>query len=281
MKTGIVLEGGASRGFFSVGALDALYDMGFKADCLVGASAGIANGLSFVSGQRGRGLEIGLRHLPDKRYMGLRHLLNPKNRSLYNIKYVFDDLPHIYLPFDYEAYDNSGCKAFAALTNMRTGKCEYHLVTSDDKELKTVVASCALPLLFQPVEINGEIYMDGGISNSVPIEKAFDEGCEKIVVVLTRERSYVKEEEKLLALSTLLYKKYPAFTSTLKNRTQAYNDAHKHILELEKDGKIILIAPEEDTSGWKRTERRPSEIQKMYDIGYKTTIKYKDKLVKC
>lgn len=279
MKSGLVLEGGASRGYFTVGALDALLDMGFKADYLIGTSAGVANGISYVSSQRGRGLEIGLKYLPDKRYMGIKHLLNPKNRSLYNLKFVFDDIPNIHLPFDYEAYDTSGCEVIAALTNIETGKAEYIPITSEDKQWKSVIASCALPLLFQPVEIKGKLYMDGGITDSIPLQKALDDGCEKTIVIITRERSYKKKDEAVLGISSFLYRKYPHFAKALKNRTQTYNDNHKMILELEKQGKIILIAPEEDTSTWKRTERNPDAIQKMYDIGYRTAMKYRDKIM--
>ncbi len=279
MKSGLVLEGGASRGYFTVGALDALLDIGYKADYLIGTSAGVANGISYVSSQRGRGLEIGLKYLPEKRYMGLKHLINPKNRSLYNLKFVFDDIPNIHLPFDYEAYDNSGCEVIAALTNIETGKAEYIPVTSEDKQWKSVIASCALPLLFQPVKINGKLYMDGGITDSIPLQKALDDGCEKTVVIITRERSYKKEDEAVLGISSFLYRKYPHFAKALKNRTQTYNDNHKMILELEKQGRIILIAPEEDTSTWKRTERNPDAIQKMYDIGYRTTMKYKNQIM--
>ncbi len=279
MKTGLVLEGGASRGYFTVGALDALIDIGFKADLLVGTSAGVANGISFASNQRGRGLKIGLEYLNDKRYMGMRHLLNPKKRSYYNVEFVFDELPNKLVPFDSEAYDKSGCKVVAALTNIETGKCEYHTVTSEDRKWKKVVASCALPLLFQPVEIDGNLYMDGGISNSIPFQKALDEDCDKVVVILTRERSYVKNPEKALDISGFLYRKYPNFKKALENRTDMYNEAHHALLELEKEGRIILIAPEEDTSSWKRTERRPEKIKEMYDIGYNTLMKYKDKIM--
>lgn len=279
MKTGLVLEGGASRGYFTVGALDALIDIGFKADLLVGTSAGVANGISFASNQRGRGLKIGLEYLNDKRYMGMRHLLNPQKRSYYNVEFVFDELPNKLVPFDSEAYDKSGCKVVAALTNIETGKCEYHTVTSEDRKWKKVVASCALPLLFQPVEIDGNLYMDGGISNSIPFQKALDEDCDKVVVILTRERSYVKSPEKALDISGFLYRKYPNFKKALENRTDMYNEAHHALLELEKEGRIILIAPEEDTSSWKRTERRPEKIKEMYDIGYNTLMKYKDKIM--
>ena len=279
MKTGLVLEGGASRGYFTVGALDALLDIGFKTDYLVGTSAGIANGISYVSNQRGRGLKIGLQYLGDKRYMGMRHLLNPKKRSYYNVDFVFDEIPNKLLLFDKEAYDNSGCRVVAALTNLETGKCEYHDVTSDDKKWKTVVASCALPIMFQPVEIGGKLYMDGGITDSIPFQRAIDEGCEKIVVIITRERSYIKEVEPAIGISSFLYRKYPNFKKALENRTNMYNETHQKLLKLEKEGRIILIAPEEDTSSWKRTEKRPQEIQKMYDIGYETIMKYKDKIM--
>ena len=276
---GLVLEGGASRGYFTVGALDALIDIGFKADFLSGTSAGIANGISYVSGQRGRGLRIGLEYLNDKRYMGMRHLLNPKKRSYYNVDSVFDELPNKLLPFDKEAYDKSGCRVVAALTNLRTGKCEYHEVTSEDRKWKKVVASCALPIMFQPVEIDGELYMDGGITDSIPFQRALDEGCDKVVVIITRERSYIKEPEAALGISGFLYRKFPEFKKALENRTQMYNNAHHRLLELEKEGRITLIAPEVDTSTWKRTEKRPEEIQKMYDIGYATVMKYKDKIL--
>lgn len=279
MKSGLVLEGGASRGYFTVGALDALIDIGFKADYLVGTSAGIANGISYVSNQYGRGLTIGLKYLNDKRYMGMRHLLNPKKRSYYNVEFVFDELPNKLLPFDKEAYDKSGCRVVAALTNLKTGKCEYHDVTSEDRQWKKVVASCALPIMFQPVEIDGQLYMDGGITDSIPFQKAIDEGCDKIVVIITRERSYIKDVEPAIGISSFLYRKYPKFKKALENRTEMYNNAHHRLLELEKEGKIILVAPEVDTSEWKRTEKRSEKIQEMYDIGYNTLMKYKDKII--
>ena len=279
MKTGLVLEGGASRGYFTVGALDALIDIGFKADYLVGTSAGVANGISFVSSQRGRGLRIGLEYLNDKRYMGMRHWLNPKKRSYYNVDFVFDELPNKLVPFDSEAYDSSGCIVEAALTNIETGKCEYHTVTSEDRKWKKVVASCALPLLFQPVEIDGNLYLDGGITNSIPYQRAIDKGCDKVVVIITRERSYVKEEEAALGISGFLYRKYSNFKNALKNRTNMYNETHHRLLELEKEGRILLIAPEEDTSSWKRTERRPEEIKKLYDKVYAIVMKYEDKIM--
>ena len=104
MKLGIVFEGGASRAFFSCGVMDALLEEHIIADYVIGASAGIANGVSYVSGQYGRNLAIGTKYTADKRYMGVRHLFDKSNRSFYNLQFVFDDIPNKYLPFDFDAF---------------------------------------------------------------------------------------------------------------------------------------------------------------------------------
>lgn len=279
MKLGLVLEGGASRTYFSVGAMDALLDINIHANYVIGASAGIANGISYVSRQHGRNLEIGTKYLPDKRYMGFSHFLNLKNRSFYNIDFVFNQIPNKYLPFDYAAFVNSGSEVYAAVTDIESGECKYLPVTGNDKKWSIIVASCALPLLFRPIKIDGKRYMDGGITDSIPIKKALEDGCDKLIVILTRERGYKKEDESAIALCSFLYKKYPKLIAALKNRADMYNECHKTALELEKEGKLLLIAPDE-TDGWHRTERNHEEIQKLYDLGYKAVIDRRDEIKK-
>lgn len=266
MKLGLTLEGGASRTYFSVGVLDVLLQEDIMADVVIGASAGIANGVSYVSRQKGRSLELGLRYFPDKRYMGFRHLLNPKNRSYYNIPFVFDQLPNHYLPFDYDTYKAFHGEVLAAVTNIQTAKTEYLPVTGEDSTWKTLVASCALPLMFPVITINGNKYMDGGISNPIPVDEAIRRGCDKNIVVITRERSYQKEKEQGAGLASVLLHRYPKFTELLARRAEEYNLAHQKILQLEQEGKLFLIAPD-NTDGWTRTERDPEKIQAMYDCG--------------
>ena len=165
MKLGLVLEGGASRTYFSVGAMDALMEENIFADYVIGASAGIANGVSYVSRQKERSLEIGMKYFPDKRYMGPRHLLNRSNKSYYNIQFVFDDMPNVHLPFDYDTYQKYSKNVYAAVTNLNTGKTEYLNIPGDDKSWAVLIATCALPILFQPVKIGNNLYMDGGITD--------------------------------------------------------------------------------------------------------------------
>lgn len=277
MKFGLVLEGGASRSLFSVGALDALMELDIWADYCVGASAGIANGISYISRQKERSYNIAVNYYHDKRYMGMRHLLSPKNRSYYNLPFVFDDIPNIHVPFDYDTYAKYNGEVYAAVTNLDTGKCEYIPVTCEDKSWRSIVASCALPILFQPVTLGGKLYMDGGITDPIPAKKALADGCDKVLVILTREKSYVKEEESALKLAAFMYRKYPHFVEALNNRTACYNNSYAEILDLEQQGKIYIIAPS-NTKDWHRTESAPDKLSAMYDEGYASILSQEKQL---
>ena len=277
MNTALVLEGGASRGMFSCGVMDALMDMGICADYVIGTSAGIANGASYVSGQRGRSLRIGTEYYADKRYMGMRHLLNPFTRSYYNIKFVFNAIPNKYDLFDYDAFDAYQGKVFACVTNIVTGEAEYLPVTSEDRSWKTIVASCSLPIMFQPVEIDGNLYMDGGMSDSIPYKKAIDDGCDKVIVVLTRERDYIKGPEPLQKLIKHMYHKYPKLIKNISTRHTDYNKCRDELFELERAGKVFVIAPD-DTKSFNRVEKDPDRLREIYNQGYDITMRDINKL---
>ena len=270
MKLGLILEGGASRGYFSCGVLDALLEENIIADYIIGTSAGIANGVSYASGQIGRNLQIAKEYLRDKRYMGFRHMLNPKNRSYYNLDFVFDSLANEHLPFNYDAFAKFKGNVVAAVTNVNTGKAEYLEVPRNDRKGTVLRASCALPILFPIITINNQKYMDGGIVSPIPVDEAIRSGCDKNIVILTRERGYHKEMEKSLLLAARLYKKYPRFSEALLNRTEAYNDNLLRVEELEAEGKVFVIAPE-SMEGFKRTESNSEKLEEIYNAGYKIT----------
>ncbi len=274
MKLGLVLEGGASRSLFSCGVMDALLEENIFADYVIGVSAGIAYGTSYVSRQIGRNLKLSVGYMHDKRYMGTRHLLNPKNRSYYNKSFAFHDIPETVVPFDYSAFaeNNKNCTAIAVLTNLNTGKAEYHKLPSDDwgRHIDLIWASCALPIIFQPEAIDGQLYMDGGISDPIPYMQAMHDGCDKIITILTRERSYSKSGSGSEKLASRIYRKYPEFSKTLLQRHEKYNLSRKNLFELSDKGKVFVITPT-DTTGFSRTERRPEKLQAMFDDGYNIT----------
>ena len=267
MKIGLVLEGGASRTYFSNGVMDVLMEQNIRADYLIGASAGIANGISYASWQHGRSLRLGVDFLHDKRYMGWKYLLKPGNRCYYNVPFVFGEIPEKWLPFDYDAFEAFAGDVIAVVTNMQTGQADYLPVPRRDKRLREIIASCALPLLFQPVDIDGTPYMDGGIADPVPADHALQAGCDKLIVVVTRERGYRKTKEEALKLASRVYRRYPAFVDTLMHRMDIYNQSHERLYQLEREGKAFVIAP--DHIRCKRTEGRPEVLLALYDQGHR------------
>lgn len=267
MKLGITMEGGASRTIFSCGVTDAFLEEGIMPDYLIGVSAGIAYGVSYLSKQKGRNLEIAVNYMADKRYMGPRHLLNRTNRSYYNIPFVFGEIPNKLVPFDYEEFQRFPGKAVATVTNIHTGKPEYLEVPRHDDKFDMLVASCALPILFQPVKIGKHYYLDGGLSDSIPYKQAIKEGCDKNIVILTRERGYVKKQERAGRISGRLYRKYPKIVEDLKMRPERYNACMEELCEAERRGEIFVIAPE-STLGVGRTETRGEKLRKLYEEGY-------------
>ncbi|MCI5873439.1 MAG: patatin family protein [Clostridiales bacterium] len=267
MKLGMVFEGGANRTIFSCGVMDVFLEEGLMPDYFIGVSAGIAFGVSYLSGQKGRNLEVMEKYMADKRYMGMRHLFNRSEKAYYNTKFVFDQVPNELLPFDYDAFARYEGKVEAAVTNLHTGRAEYLEVPRDRDMKDTLVASCSLPILFPPVKIGKRYYLDGGIADSVPYEHAFEEGCDKLVVVLTRARDYVKKEEKAIKLTNHLYKKYPKVVEALNLRAERYNECMKQLADLEQKGKVFVIAPE-DTYGVGRTETNTVKLRRLYEEGY-------------
>ena len=266
MKLGITMEGGASRTVFSCGVTDAFLEEDIMPDYFIGVSAGIAYGVSYLSRQKGRNLTIIQKYMNDKRYMGMRHLF--KGRNFYNIPFVFEEIPNKLEAFDYEAFQAFPGKVEACVTNLHSGKAQYLEVPRQDDKFEVLVASCALPILFQPVKVGRHYYLDGGISDSVPFKHAMEEGCDKNIVILTRERGYVKKQERAGGISMKLYKKYPNIVEDLRTRPERYNACMKELSEREEAGEVFVIAPE-TTYGIGRTESNPDKLTMLYEEGYR------------
>ncbi|MFG6383039.1 MAG: patatin family protein [Lachnospiraceae bacterium] len=277
MKLGIIMEGGASRTIFSCGVTDVLLEENIMPDYFIGVSAGIAYGVSYLSKQKGRNLAIAQKYMSDKRYMGMKHLLKDKN--FYNIPFVFDEVPNKLEAFDYEAFEAFPGKVEACVTNIHTGKPEYLEVPRHDDSFQVLVASCALPILFQPVKVGKRYYLDGGLSDSIPYKHAIEEGCDKNIVILTRERGYIKKPERVGKISRKLYRKYPKIAEDLKNRPEQYNACLKELMEREQSGEIFVIAPE-TTYGMGRTESDPEKLTRLYEEGYQQAKKQMEDLKK-
>lgn len=269
MKTGLVLEGGASRTAYTCGVLDCLLDNEIYLDYVIGVSAGIAYGVSYSSRQTGRNYAIFEKYVEDPRYMGIKHFLG-KKKSYYNLDFIYDEMPEKYLPFDWKAYFDYGMTSHAVITNISTGLPEYYRIDKEDHKWMLLRASSSLPILFQPVKIGENLYLDGGITDSIPFEKAFEDGCDKVIVVLTRERDFIKKKEKTVPLIKLCYKNYPNLIKAMENRHIMYNNQLEKLRKLEKEGKALVIAPA-DTHKIGRTERKSSVLLPYFREGYDYT----------
>ncbi|MCD8110791.1 MAG: patatin family protein [Clostridiales bacterium] len=266
MKLGVVMEGGASRTIFSCGVTDVFMDENIYPDYLIGVSAGIAYGVSYASAQRGRNAEFTRKYMGERRYMGLHHFLDPRKRCYYNLDFAFDEIPNRLVPFDYQALADYPGKVVAVVTNIATGEAEYFDIPPYETRWETTIASCSLPVLFPPVELDGNRYLDGGLADPVPYRKAMEEGCDRIIVILTREREYIKGKENGSGIVNLVYRKYPQVVELMKRRADSYNQLTQELLEEEKKGNIFLIAPRE-TFDVGRTEGRWELLEKLYQEG--------------
>ena len=263
MKTGLVLEGGAMRGMFTAGVLDTFLDAGVKADEVVGVSAGALFGVNYLSGQKGRAVRYNKRYNGDKNYMGLRPLL--KEGNLFSTSYAYDLVPRRLDPFDDAAFQNSGVPFFAVVTNVDTGQAEYMQVKSVFDQMDLLRASGSMPFVSRPVEWEGRRYLDGGVSDSIPFEWMAARGCDKLIVVLTREKDYRKTPMNG-ALLRLLRRKYPAIARRLAARHTDYNRALEELERWQAEGRAFVIRPSVKTP-ISLIETDPEKLQQVYDLG--------------
>ena len=267
MKTGMVLEGGAVRTIYSTGVCDALLTRSLITDYVIGVSAGIAYGVSYVSRQPRRNLDIMVNYINDKRYMGMGNLLRRDNRAYFGLEFVYSTIPNQLVPFDYDTFAAYPGEVEAVVTNLDTGAAEYFPLDRRDDKFKLLQATCALPFLFPVFHIQGRPCMDGGAADAIPYERAFAKGCDRVIVVLTREREYVRRPEKLQPLIDLAYRKYPKFCDTMRRRADAYNEARQKLFRLEREGRALVFTPT-STEGFHRTERDVDKIKALWKDGW-------------
>ena len=279
MKTGILFEGGASRTIYSCGVMDRLLDADIMADYVLGVSAGITYATSYISKQKGRNLEMMNTYINDHRYMGFRNLINPKNKAYYGLKFAYETIPDELLPFDEATFSEYKGEAKAAVTNIETGEIEFLDIMPKATRTKTLIATCALPLLFPIVKLNGKLYMDGGIADSVPYKQAFKDGCDRLMIVLTREAGYRKDFEKALKPACIRYRKYPKFCDAMMTRAERYNKTMEEIEALEQKGDILVFRPTV-SNGFSRLEKDLDKIGTMYADGYEQASKRIDEIEK-
>lgn len=266
MKTGLVLEGGGQRGIYTIGVLDCFEDQGITFDYCVGVSAGAANAVSYLSGQRGRNIRINTGYARDRRYLSLHNLI--KSKSLFGMDFIFDELPNHLDPFDYEAFFRCPTQMEAGVTNLETAQEEFFDKESMREHYSDVLkASASMPLFSPSVEIDGKAYYDGGTADPIPFDRALEQGCDRLVVVLTRDRDYVKGPTRGWLIYSKVFKAYQPMVQLLDTRHHIYNEERRRLFELEKAGKAIVIAPSRPL-GITTFESKKEKLLKSWELGY-------------
>jgi len=268
MKTGLVLEGGAMRGLFTAGVLDAFLEEGLRFDGIVGVSAGAAFGCNFKSAQKGRALRYNTAYCKDARYCSFRSLLT--TGDLYGREFCYRTLPMELDPFDWETWEKDPTPFWVTCTHVKTGEARNFLCDKDrNRNMDIFCASASMPLVSRTVPVDGEDYLDGGVSDSIPLAFMESQGFEKNVVILTQPRSYRKERSSALGLAALRYGRGSALYQCLASRHERYNTQREEIFRREEEGKALILAPREALPVG-RIEKDPEKLRLAHRIGYQT-----------
>lgn len=263
MKVGLLLEGGAMRGMYTAGVLDMLLENNIKVDCIYAVSAGALFGVNYKSRQKGRAYRFNMKYINDKRYFGLYSLVTTGN--ILNQEFCFKDIPDVLDDFNYASFKRTKEDFYAVVTNIKTGEAEYIKIDDLKDKIEYLRASGSMPFVSKPIEIDGNMYLDGGIADAIPISKMTAMGLDKIIVVLTRPEGYRKRKSNM-TLAKVVYKEYPKLIETMSKRYKIYNKSVDEVEFLNNEGEIFLIRPSKYIK-IKRVEKDEKILNEMYNLG--------------
>ena len=265
-NVGLILEGGANRGIFTAGVLDCLQEHEIYLPYVAAVSAGSFNAMDYASRQKGRSRACMIPNGRNRPPIHWSHFL--RRKGMIDFDLCFDEYPNRILPFDYKAYETSETDCEYVATDCRTGKAVYLSERHDGKRLMQIArASCSVPYVCPMTKLDESLYLDGGISDSIPISHVIERGYEKNIVILTREKGYQKPvTRKPQRLNCMLYKNYPELVKQLESRNQRYNETIKYLEKLEQEQKVLLIRPHKVLVS--RADNNTKRMEAFYRQGY-------------
>ena len=274
-NSALIIEGGGMRGVFAAGVMDFFIDKNIDFSSCYAVSAGAGHCCSFLSKQRKRAFNVNVDYLKNKNYASIYSLI--KTGDFFGVDFIYNKIPNKLNLYDYDTFDSYEGKFFAVVTNCLTGKAEYLQVKDLKKDMKYVVASSSLPMLSRDVIINNIPYLDGGISDSVPVLRSIKDGNSKNVIILTRNKGYRKKPNSVMPLLKMKYKKYPNLLKALERRHIMYNKEMEYIEKLEKEGKVFVIRPTKPVNIG-RLEKNYKKLESLYKEGYKDAARLQKEL---
>lgn len=264
-NAGLVLEGGGLKGVYTAGVLDLFLDKGIEFSSVYGVSAGACCMCSYLSKQRGRAFDVNVDYLDTKYYCSLRSLLSTGN--LFHADICYHLIPEYLSPYDYETFDRYEGKAYSVATDIVTGRPEYFRIRDMKKDIDKIRASASLPLVSRNVKIDGRLYLDGGISDAIPLQKSIMDGNRKNVVVMTKEEGFVRKPTTQLSLLKARYARYPKVWELMAERHINYNEQTAYIGRQQEAGAAFVLRPAGE-SGVGRLEKDVEKLKALYRQGY-------------
>lgn len=275
-QCGLILEGGGMRGIFTAGVLDYFMDKKLMFSDVYGVSAGSCHACSYLSNQRRRAFECGVNYLNDKRYCSLSSLI--KTGDLFGVDMLYHQIPDILHPYDHNAFAKYTGNFYAVVTDCETGQPVYQKITDLHSDIIYIRASSSMPMVSRMVEINRKQYLDGGISDSIPVRHSVEMGTTKNVVILTQPAGYRKDPNKMIPLMKLKYPRYPKLVEAMANRHLVYNETLDYIKHEEAAGNIFVIRPIGPVN-ISRVEKNREKLEQLYYRGYDTAKKMEKELM--
>lgn len=277
INAALVLEGGALRSIYEAGVLDVFLENQIEFSYVVGVSAGALNAGNYISKQIGRSAKVNIDYVDDPRYIGIKHLI--KEHSIFNYDFLFGEPTKEWMPYDEMEFLKSQQRYIVGATNCETGE-EHYFERHTYKQLTEVLrASSTLPIVSELSHIDGKTYIDGGVANAIPLDKAILDGYEKIVVVLTRQEGF---KSRASLIMNLIYKghyrKYPLLVKKLCTMAKRYNQTTATIKKLEDQGRIYVIRPQNPVKVGK-IEKNKKKLNILYQQGKKDAVQNMDEML--
>lgn len=268
MKTGIVDVGGGLRGIYAAGVLDYCMDKGIRFDLGIGVSAGSANLISYAAGQRGRNYRFYTDYSQRREYMGVGDFL--KSGSYINMDYMYSELSNAggEDPLDYPAVRDNPMELYVVAADAETG--EAHYFSKDDiaqDNYDILKASSSIPFVCRPYPVQGRLYYDGALGDPVPVDKALELGCNRVVVLLTKPAGIPRSPSRDEKYAAGIQRKYPAAAHALRQRASRYNAGVFRAQRLEIEGKALVVSPD-DTCGVDTLTRDRAALENLYEKGF-------------
>ncbi|MBQ9870347.1 MAG: patatin family protein [Eubacterium sp.] len=265
-RLGLVLEGGGMRGIYTSGVLDEFMERGVRVDGLVGVSAGILHGISYVSEQLGRNIRYFVKLRSNKRFMSLQSLIRTGN--ICETEFCYHEIPEVLAPFDNGTFVKNAkdLEVYSTATNLETGKAEYIRLLDVERQIDALRASASMPLVSEIVEYDGMKLLDGGTADSIPIDFMRGKGFQRNIVVLTQTEGYQKKPDRTLPFMKWKYADYPEYIKAAEERYRKYNATLERLAEYEKNGSVLILRPSRDL-GVGRTEKKVENLKRLYKLG--------------